>query len=399
MAESEPAPDVAADAESDRTQADPLPWTALGALGVGLFGMGAAIGSYSGYVPVLLARGVSPDMAGLGMTLFLLGLVLAVLPADWATRYLSLRGVTVAGLAVGGTGALLAGVPSLPAALLSRALIGVGQGAVFVTSMKYVGLRTHPSATARAQGILGGVFTLGFAFALAATPLLLSVVGTWVPSATAAAVFLGGVWTARLPHARTQRRPSLREYAAAFADTRGLALGLANTATFGFLIVATTWYTDLMGRFPTLPVTGVLAGFALMTVVGRVAGGWLETRFGTWTTVSTSLLGLTGALCVLLAALYAQSPALLVVGVVGTGLGFGIPFGPLFSFAFSELTAEPGTVLVEMMVLGNGGALVYPWLIGQLLSETASYLAGFLVMTLTVFAVWCLWVTVVPRSS
>jgi len=395
---SKPASDAAAGPRTAQSQTNPLPWTTLGALGLGLFGMGAAIGSYSGYVPVLLARGISPNIAGLGMTLFLLGLMISVLPADWATRYVSIKGVALAGLTVGGVGAFLAGIPSLPITLLSRILIGLGQGAVFVTSMKYVGLRASPSTTARAQGILGGVFTLGFALALAATPLLLSVFAAWVPSATAGVIFLGGVWTARLPHARTSQAPSLREYAVAFVDIRALVLGLANTATFGFLIVSTTWYTDLMGQFPVLPVTTVLASFALMTVVGRAAGGWLEIRFGTWTTVSTALLGLIIALCVLLAAIYAGSPIVLAVGIIGSGLGFGIPFGPLFSFAFSELTAEPGTILVEMMTLGNAGALVYPWLIGQLLSDTASYFAGFFLMTLTVFAIWCLWIVVIPRE-
>ena len=66
-------------------------------------------------------------------------------------------------------------------------------------------------------------------------------------------------------------------------------------ATFGFLIVTTTWYTDLMGRFPSLPTTAILSVFALMTVVGRFAGGWIETRVGAETTVRTALLGLVGA--------------------------------------------------------------------------------------------------------
>jgi DHA1 family inner membrane transport protein len=371
----------------------------VAALGTGLFGMGAAIGSYSGFVPLLLRRDVPPELAGLGMSLFLLALFLAVLPSDWATRYLSIEEVTLIGLAIGTGGALLAGVPSLAPALLSRTLLGVGQGAVFVTSMKYAGVRTPAAQTARTQGILGGVFTLGFAVALAVTPTLLALLGPWAPSLSATFVVAGGLWTLRLPAARNDAPPTLGEYAAVFRTRTGLALGFANMATFGFLIVATTWYTDLMGRFPGLPVTAVLAGFALMTVVGRMAGGWIESRLGSRTTVSTSLLGLTGALCALLAAIHLDSSLLLAAGVLGTGLGFGIPFGPLFSFAFTELTADPGTVLVEMMVLGNGGALVYPWLIGLLLADTASYFAGFVVMTLTVVGVWTLWQTALPGHS
>jgi DHA1 family inner membrane transport protein len=44
-----------------------------------------------------------------------------------------------------------------------------------------------------------------------------------------------------------------------------------------------------------------------------------------------------------------------------------------------------------MTAVGNAGALAYPWLVGRLLSETASYVPGFAVMTLTVVAVAVLW--------
>jgi len=46
-----------------------------------------------------------------------------------------------------------------------------------------------------------------------------------------------------------------------------------------------------------------------------------------------------------------------------TGFGFGIPFGPLFSLAFSELADDPGVTLSGMLLVGNGGALAYPWLV------------------------------------
>lgn len=368
-----------------------VPWQAVGALGLGLFGMGAAIGSYSGYVPLLLERGVSAERAGFGMTLFLLFLFLSVLPADWSTRYLPIRTVLLVGLAVGGVGALLTGIPTLSTALLSRTLLGIGQATVFVTSMKYAGLRTPPAQTARVQGMLGGLFILGFAIAIAATPWLLAVFGAAIPAITAVFVLAGGLWALTLPRTGYAPTPSLGEYLAVFTSRTGLALGLANMATFGFLIVATTWYTDLMGRYPVLPITGVLTGFALLTVVGRIAGGWIERALGYRATISFSLLGLAGTLGVMVLAIAIESPWLLTLAIFGTGLGFGIPFGPLFAFAFTELTAEPGTVLVGMMLLGNGGALIYPWLVGQILVSTTSYVGGFAIMTVTVVAIWGFW--------
>lgn len=398
--------DCAPVAETDRTEPssareaeDIVVWQVIGALGLGLFGTGAAIGTYSGYVPLLLNRGVPPGGAGFGMTLFLAGLFVAVLPADWATRHLSIKGVTLVGLTVAAVGALLAGIPALFPALLSRTLLGLGQGAVFVTSMKYAGVRSPPEKTARVQGILGGVFTLGFAVALATTPTLLRWFGPWVASLSAIFVIGGALWTSGLPSADHSAVPSLPEYAAVLRQPTGVTLGFANMATFGFLIVATTWYTDLLGRLPALPVTAVLAGFAFMTVFGRIAGGWVEASLGSRTTVSISLVGLTGALLVIVAGLYLRSAPLVAVGVLGTGLGFGIPFGPIFSFAFAELTDEPGTVLVAMMGIGNAGALVFPWVVGELLAITSSYVAGFLVMTVMVVGVLLLWQIVIPRDA
>ncbi len=50
-----------------------------------------------------------------------------------------------------------------------------------------------------------------------------------------------------------------------------------------------------------------------------------------------------------------------------------------------------------MLLVGNGGALAYPWLVGWLLAATESYAAGFAAMGLTVAAVWLLWALTIGR--
>jgi DHA1 family inner membrane transport protein len=59
-----------------------LPVGALTVLGTGLFGIGIAVGGYGAFVTALIERGVAADTAGFGMTIYLLGQVVAVLPAD-----------------------------------------------------------------------------------------------------------------------------------------------------------------------------------------------------------------------------------------------------------------------------------------------------------------------------
>lgn len=369
----------------------PVPWTAIGVIGLGLFGLGLAVGGYGAYVSALIARGVSPDAAGFGMSLFLLGQLLVVVPADRLTRTAPVERVATLGFAVAGIGIALGGALTLEATYVSRLLLGLGQGTAFVGGMKYVGLRTTGADTATAQGMLGALFTLGLACGLAVGPVAVSALGPTIPAGVTAIIALSGsALTSQLPVVSGNAMTALRAYLDPFTSASGLALGLGNMATFGFLMVASTWYTELLAGV-VLPATAVLVGFALATVLGRGLGGWLSRGYGERATVGGTLLGLALVLVGLAVAIATGSEPGIGLGLVLTGFGFGIPFGPLFSLAFSELADDPGVTLSGMLLVGNGGALAYPWLVGWLLAATESYAAGFGAMGLTVAAVWTLW--------
>lgn len=388
-------PNAAPDATGDPTGA--LPWPAIGGIGAGLFGLGLAVGGYGAYVSRLIAGGVAPDAAGLGMSLFLLGQLLVVVPADRWSRSVPVERVTAVGLALGAAGMLLGGSADLAATYGGRLVLGLGQGAAFVGGMKYVGLRTSGIDTATAQGMLGAAFTLGLAVGIAATPAGIEATGPFVPAAVAAGVTLvGAAATVGLRTTVDRGSAPLTRYLEPFTSPAGVALGLGNMAAFGFLMVAATWYTEVLVAV-ALPVTAVLVGFALSTFVGRAIGGWLSRRLGERATVSASLLGLALVLGGIAGAVWADSAAGIAAGLVLSGLGFGVPFGPLFSLAFSELTDDAGVTLSGMLVVGNGGALVYPWLVGWLLAATAGYAAGFAAMAASVAAIWLLWHVAVDR--
>jgi DHA1 family inner membrane transport protein len=169
-------------------------------------------------------------------------------------------------------------------------------------------------------------------------------------------------------------------------------------ATFGFLMVAGTWYPDVL-RGVGVPVTATLVGFSLATVVGRAVGGHLSERVGDRRTVLVSFVGTAVVLSLLALALRVGSPGLLVAAVVATGLGFGVPFGPLFALAFSELADDAGVTLVTMLLVGNVGAVVYPWLLGRTLLNTNSFALGFVAMAATVLAVSLLWLSAVGTGG
>jgi MFS family permease len=119
----------------------------------------------------------------------------------------------------------------------------------------------------------------------------------------------------------------VRSYLVPLRSPSGVVLGLANMVSFGLLIVATTWYGDVLATEPALPATLILIGFSLATVAGRF-GGWVARALNERAAVALTL----GVLCALLggaaAAIALDAPDLLAVALVGTGAGFGLPVRP-----------------------------------------------------------------------
>ncbi|MFB6296959.1 MAG: MFS transporter [Salinirussus sp.] len=369
-----------------------FPGRTAAVLGLGLFGIGLGVGGFGTYVDALVARGVAPDAAGFGSTLFLLGQLLVVYPADVSSRRWSIRHTAAGGLALAVVGTALGGVLSVPVNYGARLLLGLGMGTAFLAAMKYAGRRTAGSVTARVQGVLGATFTLGLAVAIPAMPAAVDVAGPFGASLVAAGpVAVGAAFAPFLPSAGTNDPVPFGAYVDAFGSPTGLALGLGNAASYGLLVVATTWYTGVATQLPGVPVTLVLAGFAVATFVGRTWSGWLTVITTERGATGGALLFLAGALAVVAAALSVESTLLLGVGFVLTGAGFGLPFGPLNSLAFANLGTDPGVLLVGMAALGNGAALLYPWLVGWLLDASGGYVAGFVLMALSVLAVALGW--------
>ncbi len=354
--------------------------------------MGLAVGGFGTYVSLLVAREVPPGVAGLGATLFLFGQSVVVLPTDVLSRVRSVRAMAAAGLTLGAAGTAFGGALAVPVALGGRLLLGIGMGATFLAAMKYAGLCAAEGAVARTQGLIGALFTLGLAVGIAVTPVAVDRLGSFLPGVVAAVpVGLAAVAAPSLAPVETNGRQSMWAYVAAFRDPGSLALGLANAASYGLLIVASTWYTDVLAREPLLPATLVLTSFAAATFVGRTWSGYLTAVFTRRRAVEVGLVVLAVALGAVAVALATGAPVVLGVGLAVTGAGFGLPFGPLFSLAFERVGVDAGVLLVGMTVVGNAVALVYPWLVGRLLSATAGYAAGFGLMTVSVLGVVGVW--------
>jgi DHA1 family inner membrane transport protein len=354
--------------------------------------MGLAVGGFGTYVSELVGRGVAPSVAGLGATLFLFGQFVIVWPTDVVGRLSTVRLAAAGGLAVGTVGTALGGALSVPVALGGRLLLGFGMGATFLAAMTYAGRCVEAPYIARLQSLLGAMFSLGLAVGIAATPWAVSQFGPTPPALVAAVpVAVSTMLTPSLTPVAGREYQPFSTYVRTFRTPVGIGLGLANGASYGLLIVATTWYTDILSRIPSMPVTLVLTGFAVATFLGRTYSG----RLGGVTTrrraVEAGLAFLAASLGLVAFALWLEIHSLLAVALVLTGAGFGLPFGPLFSFAFANVDVDAGVLLVGMTAIGNLVALGYPWLVGQLLEATAGYVVGLVVMALSTVGVAIVW--------
>jgi DHA1 family inner membrane transport protein len=354
--------------------------------------MGLAVGGFGTYVSELVVRGVAPSVAGFGATLFLFGQFAVVWPTDVFARLSSVRLAAAVGLGLGTIGTALGGALSVPVALGGRLVLGLGMGTTFLAAMTYAGLCVDEGRIARLQGLLGATFTLGLAVGIAVTPWAVTRYGATPPAIVAAVPVAAstGLSLSLSPVEGREYRP-FAEYVDAFRTPGGIGLGLANGASYGLLIVATTWYTDVLARAPALPATLVLTGFAVATFVGRTYSGRLGAVMTPRRAVEAGLVFLAVSLGLVALALWLQASLLLAVALVLTGAGFGLPFGPLFSLAFASVEADAGVLLVGMTAIGNAVALAYPWLVGQLLEATAGYAAGLAVMALSTAAVVGVW--------
>lgn len=379
------------DLSTSATSDAEIPLRPVVIFGFGMLWLGVSVGSFGGYVSALIEQGINPSTAGLGTTLFILGQLIAVLPADWLTRRISVRYMTIFGFLCAAIGMAFAGVLPIKVRTTALFLLGVGVGTIFIIAMKYSGLRVNGQAVAKMQGIIGGMFTLGIAIGIAVTPTAIDQMGLLVPSALPS-FFLtfAAVGAIALTPVTTNQPINLSEYVGPLQSSAGLTLGVTNAVSFGFLVVAITWYTDIFTMIAA-PVTLSLFGFAVATFIGRTGSGWTTTVTNERNAVYFGLIFLATTLGLSVFGLYIGSQLIIIIGLILTGLGFGIPFGPLFSLSFDNFEPDAGALLVGMIVIGNAVAVVFPWLFGWLFEQTGEYTIGLGVMLLTVIFALVLW--------
>jgi NNP family nitrate/nitrite transporter-like MFS transporter len=120
------------------------------------------------------------------------------------------------------------------------------------------------------------------------------------------------------------------------------------------------------------------AGFALLAVLARPAGGWLSDRLDAERVLRVSFVA-TAALAVLLAFTY-ESMVPLTVGCLSIAVAFGLGTGAVFKLVPQWFPAEVGAVTGVVGAAGGLGGFFPPLVMGAVKSATGSYTVGFLLL-------------------
>jgi DHA1 family tetracycline resistance protein-like MFS transporter len=302
--------------------------------------------------------GASPFTIGLLFGIFSLCQLLAA-PAlgDLSDRY-GRRPVLIFSLL--GTVAsfvMLAVAQSIAMLFVARIVDGLSGGNIS-TARAYIADVTEPKDRARAYGLIGAAFGLGFIFGPALSGVLAKISYTapiWAAAAiTLVATAMAWFWLPETVHraaagtgmpfknlAAMMRRPGLRR-----------VLVIDFVYWFAFAIFQTTFALFVARRFGfDAPKTGyVFAGFGVLGAI--VQGAFIRPIVHRLGDKPTFLLGLVCAAVGLVAATFASSVTLLIVALIplAFGIGFGHP-------TVASLVSRAGRSDEQGRVQGAAGAM------------------------------------------
>ncbi|HET8600163.1 MAG TPA: MFS transporter [Segeticoccus sp.] len=284
---------------------------------------------------------------------------------------------------------------SLPALLGGGFFLGVG-GTAFAVGVPFVNGWYPPERRGTALGVFGAG-TIGTAISSFSTVQIASALGRGAPFllvAAVLAVFAIVSWVmlrspapARpQPTGATPTRPAPagRGVLATFRRPVTLQLALLYALGFGGFVAFSVYLpTYLVNSYGLTRGDAALrtAGFVVLAVVARPAGGWLSDRVGPARVLVVCFLGAT-----VFAALAAFRLNLLpasTVAFLGLALVLGGASGAVFALVGTHVeAASVGAVTGVVGAAGGLGGFVPPLVMGLLYDATGHYLWGLLLLAL-----------------
>lgn len=326
------------------------------------------------YVPTLplYLQTKTGDLALIGTALSMYGLwqLIVRLPlgilADWAGRR---KPFALIWLVLVAAGALLLGhAPTIEAAIIGRALVGVSAG-TWVPLVVLFSNRFSEGEVVRATGILAMAATAGRIAATAANGWLNELGGYPLAfNMAAAAAGLGALILFFLPEKPTPRRKPSLSGLKALATRREVMLpsllqALTHTADFA----ATFTFIPILARHKgasDVVISTLLSLNLLIGLAGNSLAAALAQRFGQRSMVLLSFALLGGGM---LAAAWAPTLAFVFLFQFCIGLGFGIGYPLLMGLSINRVDAAERTTAMGLhQSVYSLGMFLGPWLSGML---------------------------------
>ena len=268
--------------------------------------------------------------------------------------------------------------------LLFGFLLGFA-GASFAVGVPFVN-RWYPPAR---QGMALGVYGMGMVGSVVAGftgPKIVKAWGLsapfWIAAAVVTAMAIVFIVLARdasaPPAVRTPMLASLRVFR---SSGRAWALTLFYFLAFGGFVAMFLYLPKLLTGVHGLskPDAGArAAGFALLVVLARPAGGLLSDRIGAARVLRWSFIG-TGVLAVGLAAGY-RNMAALTICCLAMAVFLGLGTGGVFKLVPQWFPSQVGAVTGVVGAAGGLGGFFPPLVMGIVKSATGGYTLGFILL-------------------
>jgi MFS transporter, NNP family, nitrate/nitrite transporter len=298
----------------------------------------------------------------------------------------------------------LAGHSSLAALLIGGLFLGIG-GTAFAVGVPFVNAWFPPQRRGLAIGIFGAGMG-GTAISALTTVKLVSAHGMAAPFLlTAAALAVYAVLAAVV----------LRDAPGRVVPSEPLGRRLASTARLAITWQAGALYAVVFGGYvafsvylPTYLKTAYglaqadaanrMAGFVLLAVAARPAGGWLSDRFGPAPVLTVALAVVTAG-----AAGQAFTPSLVppaTVAFLAMAAALGAGSGAVFALvAQRSPPARVGSVTGIVGAAGGLGGFVPPLVMGVIYSSYGSYAVGLALLAAVAAAAMVFTATTVRRAT
>lgn len=341
-----------------------------------------------GPVAISLREVFGVDFAAIGLltTALLVSHAASQLPsAIPANRYGPLRMVRWAFVLVAAANLLSVVSPAFSVLLLSRLLVGIGTGPIFVGALD----GTRRLGGPLLAGIFGGAATLGIGLSIAGGALL-EAAGTPWQSTFAVAAGLAVLAVAFGPRDAPDPERGAAKTPTGFGEvfrSGGLwRLVALHSATFGASLIVAAWIVPHLDENGAPIFLAGLIGFLLLVAngAGRFVGGALAARGVGWVWLGPGAALLAAVGLVLLAP--AGGPVLALAAGMLVGLGFAFPFSVVFVRAVHVEPRFPAAAIAFVNMSGAVFALAVTPLGGVLLDRGDGWALFVLLAAFAVFA-------------